>query len=44
MFGVPLPLIRIPEIVQKTKGLTIGPGIENKDIAPMNNKAALERA
>lgn len=34
----------IPEIVEKTKGLTIGIGEENKDIAPMNNKAALERA
>jgi malonate-semialdehyde dehydrogenase (acetylating)/methylmalonate-semialdehyde dehydrogenase len=34
----------IPDIVEKTKGLSIGPGAENKDIAPMNNKAALERA
>lgn len=34
----------IPEIVEKSKGLTVGPGQENKDIAPMNNKAALERA
>jgi len=34
----------IPEIVEKTKGLTIGPGMENHDIAPLNNKAALERA
>jgi malonate-semialdehyde dehydrogenase (acetylating)/methylmalonate-semialdehyde dehydrogenase len=34
----------IPEIVEKTKGLSIGPGAENKDIAPMNNKAAMERA
>lgn len=34
----------IPEIVEKTRGLTIGPGSENKDIAPMNTKAALERA
>ena len=34
----------IPEIVEKTKGLSIGPGFENKDIAPMNNRAALERA
>uniref|UniRef100_A0A7S3N1A6 methylmalonate-semialdehyde dehydrogenase (CoA acylating) n=1 Tax=Strombidium inclinatum TaxID=197538 RepID=A0A7S3N1A6_9SPIT len=34
----------IPEIVEKTKGLTIGIGEENKDISPMNNKAALQRA
>ena len=34
----------IPEIVEKTKGLTIGPGTENKDISPMITKAALERA
>ena len=34
----------IPEIVEKTKSLTIGPGSENKDIAPMNTKAAVERA
>jgi malonate-semialdehyde dehydrogenase (acetylating)/methylmalonate-semialdehyde dehydrogenase len=34
----------IPEIVAKTKGLSIGPGSENKDITPMNNRAALERA
>ena len=34
----------IPEIVEKTKGLSIGPGSENKDIAPMNNRAAFERA
>jgi len=25
----------IPEIVEKTKGLTIGPGCDNKDISPM---------
>lgn len=34
----------IEEIVEKTKGLTIGPGVQNLDIAPLNNKAALERA
>jgi malonate-semialdehyde dehydrogenase (acetylating)/methylmalonate-semialdehyde dehydrogenase len=34
----------IPDIVEKTRGLTVGPGFENKDIAPMNNKAALQRA
>jgi malonate-semialdehyde dehydrogenase (acetylating) / methylmalonate-semialdehyde dehydrogenase len=34
----------IPEIVERTRGLTIGPGSENLDIAPMNNRAALERA
>lgn len=34
----------IPEIVEKSRNLTIGPGIENKDIAPMNNQAALDRA
>lgn len=31
----------IPEIVEKTKKLTIGPGFENHDIAPTNNKALL---
>ena len=34
----------IPEIVEKTKSLSIGPGAGNFDITPMNNKAALERA
>ena len=34
----------IPEIVEKTKTLSIGPGAGNFDITPMNNKAALERA
>ena len=34
----------IPEIVERTKKLSVGPGYENKDISPMNNKAALERA
>jgi len=26
----------IPEIVEKSKSLTVGPGNQNKDIAPMN--------
>jgi len=34
----------IPEIVERTKSLSIGPGWENADIGPMNNKLALERA
>lgn len=34
----------IPEIVEKTKGLSIGPGHEDKDIAPLNSKEALDRA
>jgi len=34
----------IPGIVERTKKLSVGPGYENKDISPMNNKAALERA
>ena len=34
----------IPEIVEKTKALTIGPGAENHDLAPMNTQAAVERA
>jgi len=34
----------IPEIVEKTKGLTIGAGIDDKDISPLNTKAALNRA
>jgi malonate-semialdehyde dehydrogenase (acetylating)/methylmalonate-semialdehyde dehydrogenase len=33
----------IPEIVEKSKGLTIGAGADNKDIAPLNTKAAKER-
>ena len=32
----------IPEIVEKTKGLTIGPGTENKDIAPVQNAESLK--
>lgn len=34
----------IPEIIEKSKSITIGAGVDNKDISPMNNKAALERA
>lgn len=34
----------IPEIVEKSKNLTIGPGEQNLDISPMITKAALERA
>lgn len=34
----------IPEIVEKTKKLTVGPGAENHDICPMQSKGALERA
>lgn len=34
----------IPEIIEKTKALSVGPGLENKDIAPLNSKGALERA
>lgn len=30
----------IPEIVEKTKGLSVGPGKDNKDIAPLNSKEA----
>ena len=36
----------IPEIVEKTKGLTVGSGYDNHDIAPLNNpehKAKVER-
>lgn len=32
----------IPEILERTKTLTVGPGWENPDIGPMNNRAALE--
>jgi len=34
----------IPEIVERTKSLSVGPGWENADVTPMNNAAALERA
>ena len=30
----------IPEIVEKTRGLTVGAGKDNKDIAPLNTKEA----
>lgn len=33
----------IPEIIEKTKNLSVGPGLENKDIAPLNTKDALDR-
>jgi len=34
----------IPEIIEKAKTLTVGPGVENHDICPLNSKATLERA
>lgn len=34
----------IPEIIEKTKNMTIGPGHEDKDISPLNSKEALKRA
>jgi len=34
----------IPEIVEKTRTLTIGAGVEDKDISPLNTRAGLERA
>jgi len=34
----------IPEIVERSKGLSIGAGIDDKDISPLNTRAALERA
>ena len=34
----------IPEIVEKTKQLTVGPGADNFDIAPMITKQALDNA
>jgi malonate-semialdehyde dehydrogenase (acetylating) / methylmalonate-semialdehyde dehydrogenase len=34
----------IPEIVERTKSLSIGAGVDNKDVSPLNTKAALERA
>lgn len=33
----------VPEIVERTKKLSIGAGIEDHDIAPINTKASLER-
>ena len=34
----------IPEIVERTKSMSIGAGVDNKDISPLNTRAALERA
>lgn len=34
----------IPEIVERTKTLTVGAGSDNADVTPLNTKAALERA
>lgn len=31
----------IPEIIEKTKGLSVGPGGDNADIAPLNTKEAV---
>jgi malonate-semialdehyde dehydrogenase (acetylating)/methylmalonate-semialdehyde dehydrogenase len=33
----------IPEIVEKTRKLTVGAGADNPDIAPLNTKAAKEK-
>jgi malonate-semialdehyde dehydrogenase (acetylating)/methylmalonate-semialdehyde dehydrogenase len=33
----------IPELVEKSKGLTIGGGFENVDIAPINGRENVER-
>lgn len=33
----------IPEILEKTKGLSVGRGDDNADIAPLNTKEALDR-
>lgn len=33
----------IPEIVEKVKGLTVGAGKDNPDVAPLQSKAALEK-
>ena len=33
----------IPEIVEKTKKLTVGPGSQNVDISPVNTKDSLHR-
>ena len=32
-----------PEIVEKTRKLTVGAGADNPDIAPLNTKAAKEK-
>jgi malonate-semialdehyde dehydrogenase (acetylating)/methylmalonate-semialdehyde dehydrogenase len=34
----------IPEIVKRTQGLSVGAGVDNKDISPLNTRAALDRA
>jgi malonate-semialdehyde dehydrogenase (acetylating)/methylmalonate-semialdehyde dehydrogenase len=34
----------IPELVERSKHLTVGAGTENKDVCPMITKASLERA
>lgn len=34
----------VPEIVEKAKTITVGAGVDNKDVCPMITKAALERA
>jgi len=33
----------VPEIIEKSKKLTIGPGNKNPDIAPSNTKESLKR-
>jgi len=33
----------IPEIVEKSRSLTVGAGHENKDIAPLNNRGAMQK-
>lgn len=33
----------IPEIIEKTRKLTVGPGSQNVDIAPLNTKESLAR-
>lgn len=33
----------IPEILEKTKNLSVGSGLENKDITPMNTPEALKK-
>ena len=34
----------VPEIVEKSKSLTVGPGLDNPDIAPLQSKGGLARA
>lgn len=33
----------VPDLVAKSKQLTVGPGVDNHDIAPLINKASLDR-